>query len=585
MSFDQYYQDELAYLNEMGEAFADAYPKLAPFLAQKGHDPDVERLLEGFAFIAANIRQKLDDELPEITHGLHNLLWPNLLRPVPSVSIAQFTPIENALTNSAAIERGVQLDSIPVQDTVCKFKTTSEITLQPISINYIQAVEKNNRSVLEVKFTLDSQLTCDQLIMESLQLFLYGDVQSSFSLYQYMFRYLDKVSVYGEDRDKHKFTLSNDVVKTAGLEDDEAMLEYENNSFSGYRLLQEYFSLPHKFLFMDVTELAKVSSFEGAKTFSLEFEFSQRFHEFMRINDDSLLLHCAPIINLFETEADPLRFDQSRTEYRLRPANSKQEHYEVYRINNVIAYAFGGKERLEYKPFVSFDNLNTGEKKEFNFYSEHKKPSVVGAGSDTYLSFISADKKAYETEALTVSIDLQCTNKNLPENLKVGDICVATGSSPEYATFKNIFPPTPSAAAPLHKDLQWQLISNISLNYMSLADIDTLRTILSTYNFHAANNRQAARSQELKLEAIESISISPVTRLVKGLPVRGHEIELDLRSDPFGSEGEMFLFATILSRFFALCASVNSFSELVVNDLDKGEVYRWPKSTGQKYLI
>ena len=111
------------------------------------------------------------------------------------------------------------------------------------------------------------------------------------------------------------------------------MLEYENNSFSGYRLLQEYFSLPHKFLFMNISELAKVSSFEGAKTFTLEFEFSQRFHEFMRINDDSLLLHCAPIINLFETEADPLRFDQSRTEYRLRPANSKQEHYEVYQLS------------------------------------------------------------------------------------------------------------------------------------------------------------------------------------------------------------------------------------------------------------
>lgn len=585
MSFDQYYQDELAYLNEMGEAFADAYPKLAPFLAQKGHDPDVERLLEGFAFIAANIRQKLDDELPEITHGLHNLLWPNLLRPVPSLSIVQFTPIENALTKSASIDRGVQLDSVPIEGTVCKFRTSSEVTLNPISVNYIQAIEKNNRTVLEVKFSLDAQMTCEQLEIAMLQLFFYGDMQSSFSLYQYMFRYLSEVTVFGEDRDTQKFKLNKNAIQPAGLDDDEAMLDYENNSFSGYRLLQEYFSLPHKFLFMNVNGLSGLTKFEGATSFSIEFEFNQPFHEFMRINDDSLLLHCAPIINLFDCDADPLRFDQSRTEYRLRPANSKQEHFEVYRINNVVAYAFGGKERLEYKPFVSFDNLNNVNEKQYNFYTERKKPSVVGAGSDTYLSFISADKKTYESESLTVSIDLQCTNKNLPENLTIGDVNVPTGSSPEFATFKNIFPPTASAAAPLHKDLQWQLISNMSLNFMSLSDINALRTILSTYNFHAAHNRQAARSQELKLEAIEDISIEPVTRLEKGLPVRGHQIILDLRSGPFGSEGEMFLFATILSRFFALCASVNSFSELIVNDLDKGEVYQWPKSSGQKHLI
>ncbi|MDU3889721.1 MAG: type VI secretion system baseplate subunit TssF, partial [Serratia liquefaciens] len=42
---------------------------------------DVERLLEGFAFLTGRLRQKLDDELPELSHSLMHLLWPNYMRP------------------------------------------------------------------------------------------------------------------------------------------------------------------------------------------------------------------------------------------------------------------------------------------------------------------------------------------------------------------------------------------------------------------------------------------------------------------------------------------------------------------------
>ncbi|WP_205895569.1 type VI secretion system baseplate subunit TssF, partial [Pseudomonas viridiflava] len=85
MSFNDYYQDELAALRHLGRRFSERNPALAPFLGQAGLDPDVERLLEGFAFLTGRLRQKLDDELPELTHSLMNLLWPNYLRPLPSV--------------------------------------------------------------------------------------------------------------------------------------------------------------------------------------------------------------------------------------------------------------------------------------------------------------------------------------------------------------------------------------------------------------------------------------------------------------------------------------------------------------------
>src|SRR5262249_18676828 len=78
--FNKYYQDELAYLRELGREFAQAYPQLAPMLADRGGDPDVERLLEGTAFLTARVREKLDDELPEAIHAIAELIFPQLVR-------------------------------------------------------------------------------------------------------------------------------------------------------------------------------------------------------------------------------------------------------------------------------------------------------------------------------------------------------------------------------------------------------------------------------------------------------------------------------------------------------------------------
>ena len=43
-----------------------AWCAVAGLLAERSGDPDVERLLEGFAFLTGKLREKLDDELPVI---------------------------------------------------------------------------------------------------------------------------------------------------------------------------------------------------------------------------------------------------------------------------------------------------------------------------------------------------------------------------------------------------------------------------------------------------------------------------------------------------------------------------------------
>lgn len=38
------------------------------------------------------MREKLDDDLPELTEGVVSLLWPHYLRTIPSMSVVEFTP-------------------------------------------------------------------------------------------------------------------------------------------------------------------------------------------------------------------------------------------------------------------------------------------------------------------------------------------------------------------------------------------------------------------------------------------------------------------------------------------------------------
>uniref|UniRef100_UPI0025D4CC7F type VI secretion system baseplate subunit TssF n=1 Tax=uncultured Thiodictyon sp. TaxID=1846217 RepID=UPI0025D4CC7F len=65
--FLEYYNRELRFMREMGGELAAEFPKIAARLGLESFecaDPYVERLLEGFAFLAARVQLKIDAEFP-----------------------------------------------------------------------------------------------------------------------------------------------------------------------------------------------------------------------------------------------------------------------------------------------------------------------------------------------------------------------------------------------------------------------------------------------------------------------------------------------------------------------------------------
>ena len=138
--FNRYFQQELSFLRELGAEYSEAHPAVAPMLSGPSSDPDVERLLEGVAFLTAQVREKLDDEFPEIIHELIQLVWPHYLRPIPSCSIICFTP-KPALKQPLKVKSGVQVASVPVEGTVCLFQTCYDTEIHPLVLRETEYID------------------------------------------------------------------------------------------------------------------------------------------------------------------------------------------------------------------------------------------------------------------------------------------------------------------------------------------------------------------------------------------------------------------------------------------------------------
>lgn len=586
MDFNKYYQNELDYLRDMGEEFAQRYPKLAPYLTQRGTDPDVERLLEGFAFIAGRIRQKLDDQLPELAEGIFTLLWPHFLRPIPCMSLLEFHPISSVITEKKTVASGMEVESEYVENTRCRFRTCFDVDIFPIEITQVSHKSTGSGSQIRLSFKTLNDISLGNIDCQQLRIYLHGNPYVSSMLSLWLLHHVEEITLESDDDgyQTRKLHLGKEAIEAGGFSETEMLIPYPKNVFSGYRYLQEYYCMPQKFNFVILKKLARLKELANAKSFSVTFNFSHSFEGLLRPERSHFKLYCTPIINLFERDADPLRLTLQKMDYLVKPIGNDPQHYEIFTIDHVEGRIQGTGEIREYNPFLSFTNsLTLGREAQTDgqFFQLHRKPGVVGRGIDTYISF--TPQAVWLEDKEVISLKLTCSNRYLPEKLKEGDICRPTGSTPEYVKFANLLPVSPSLPPPLQQnDLHWLLISSMSLNYETLTDIQALKTMLSIYNFPAMYNRQLARANDLRLSGIQAIETAPVTLMFKGVLARGLRTHIKINSAKFSSEGEMYNFLTVLERFFSLFISINSFHELWATDVEKGEVYRWKPRTGNQ---
>ncbi|MCU9922875.1 MULTISPECIES: type VI secretion system baseplate subunit TssF [Aeromonas] len=588
MSLEHYFRDELAFLRLQGREFADAYPELTRFLSEQNTDPDVERLLEGFAFLTGNLRAKIEDEFPELTHGLLNMLWPNYLRPVPSMTIMQFSVIPGAIAQPALVKQGCQLDSLPLDEVTCHFQTCHDTWVYPADIRHIAAQSGNDLSTISLDIALHAPLPLSELQLDKLRFFLGGDSYTAYELYFWLSNQLSHIEL---EIDGKRFRQEAKALKSVGFERDDALLPYPNNVYSGYRILQEYFCFPESFLFFELSGGDWPKQPLPVSEFKVHFCFDRPLPAELKIRPDSFMLNCVPAINLFQHDSEPVNLNGRQAEYPLKASYRHADSFEIFSVDQVEGWVEGNLGRSRgtpriYQPFESFQHqIERAKQRLALYYRVRVKEAVSGDGFEHSLSFVRGDETTTVELDESISVTLTCTNRSRAARLKVGSVCVPTGSSPSFATFRNLIRPTRPLRPALDGSLHWTLISNLSLNYVSLLRRDALVQVLRTYDFPALHDKQAEQASRKRLAGIEEIETKPVDRLVRGMPVRGLKSVLSIRQSAFGSEGELYLFSTVLAHFFSLYASVNAFHLLEVVNLDNKERYQWPVQIGQHSLM
>jgi type VI secretion system protein ImpG len=584
----RYYEEELNYLIEAGREYARLHPERARLLNlsdPRSRDPHVERLVEAFAFLTGSVRQRLDDDFPQLTHALLDLVWPHYLRPVPPMALVRFLPVEGMVRERQRIPKGYLVDSRPTSsDVACRFRTSYPVDIYPFRLQRagLHTADDGQRSV-RLQLALEPRCDPASVSVDRLRLHISAEPSVAYELYRVLRTQLAEVVLrLGRDRRR---VLPSSAVEPVGFRQDEEILPYSKVSFPGYRLLTEYFSFPEKFLFVDLVGLGTLDlEDEDARSFEVDLVLSGVPPEGFRPTEENLLLFVTPVVNLFERDGEPIRIDQLRSEYRVLGDYTHPDAYEVIAVNNVQSSGRNEGSRVRFAPFYSFehggDSVAVGDETPYEqdvFY--HTRHRFTPAGNwATYLSLVSA-RTGELPPRRTLSLELECMNGRLCREVGLEDICVPGGEQLDFVTFRNITRPTDVVYPKLGDGAEWRFISHMALNFLSVSDPGAMRTILSLYNTgeRPANQR--------RIESIIGVHHEPRERLIQGAPVRGTRVMLTLDERNFDDLGDLLIFVQVLNEFLSLHASINAYTELIVRREPSGEELECPAVSGKLSVI
>ncbi len=600
-----YYDRELRALRRLAAEFAEAHPKIAGRLRlapDAVDDPHVERLLEGVAFLAGRVHHRLDDEFPELTDALLGVLYPHYLAPVPSCAIVQFHSQPDLLVPTQ-IAPGLALDTEPVRGETCRFRTAYPLTLWPVVIENVRlsglplAAPANPQAAGAVgvlRITLkcaNPEATFAQLGVDKLRFFLRGSGNAAAPLYELLCCNAVSVAFADGPNDPAPIIVSRDVLQPVGFEPEEALLPWPRRSFSGFRLLTEYFAFPEKFLFLDLAGIDAKTMVSGGNRLEVFVYLDRTLPELERAVDaDALALGCTPVVNLFPQRCEPVALAQTDIEYRVVPDARRPAALEIWSLERVRETRPDGSHR----PWRSFYRLTHGD-------PEAETPGgfyhTVRRGNDGALGgtevFVAPHDPEFDPERpadAVLSIDATCLNRDLPADLPFG------GGHPRLRLVEGaaavsrvvcLTAPTPTLRPRLRERGFWRLVSHLSLGHLSVTGgeegAQALKEVLRLYDLRDSAETRAA------IEGLLAVSAKPGAARVPGARAgafcRGLDVTLEFDQRAWPTAG-LYVLAAVLDRFLALHATVNSFVRTTALLRGRpGRAAAWPARAGARVLL
>ena len=572
---DKYYQQELQRLREGAVDFANRYPAIAPMLLEKNGDPDVERILEGCAWLCAKIHQRLDQTAPHLVQSLLRLVFPQALLPVPSETLLKFTP-RPGFTESIAVPAGTQVASNPVDNVPCIYSTTHDLTVLPIAVTSV-TTHAPSTAVTTVTATLTSRAPLHTILPDRLTFFLTGGYAQASQRFLALLTRTIHIKVRAAAQ---VIILPATAIThhTLPLTDQRLNLQRRNNR--GYMELVRYFHFPEQLLAVDIAGLSRLRPNNETTTVVLEFLLRGSAPDIPDFSESSFALNVTPAANIFRVPAEPLTIDHKREEYVIRPQDGQRRFLEILGVEKAMALFPGGR-MLPCRPYEAFDETSQGLLYSLRFRTSEKDGSIEHLLTPLYR----LGKHETRLDRATISMELLCCNYSLPGSLQAGDVCRPTDSSPAQADYTNITAPTPMLPRHTEESLSWRFLSHMNANLLSLASDTALRSLLELYLPESAAAPEQAAAHHRRLQAVTHFSSNAEERLFKGRLLRGRRLNLTLEPTGFVSRGDLFLFANALERFFAEYANLNTYSRLHLSVGSNGGSHQWPPRLGEKQLI
>lgn len=616
----RYYEEELQFMREMGSEFASAFPKIAGRLGLETlecADPYVERLLEGFSFLSARTRLKLDSQFPRFTGNLLETVYPHYMAPTPSMAVVQFQPdpAEAALATGVPVPRGTVLRSRlgKGEQTACEFRTAHEFQLWPLQIIEAEYFSRDVASLdlpkipdvragIRLRLQTTAGLTFNQLSLDKLPVFIRGNGNLPMHLYEQLLanplalvvRPVKKPIAWQE-------VLESSNVRPLGFNDQESLLPSVTRSFEGYRLIQEYMAFPNRFMFVEFAGLSRAIQRCTSDQLDLIVLLNRNDDVLEnRVSANHFSLFCTPAINLFPKRADRVLLDPRRHEHHIIPDRTRPEDFEVHSVSDVRGYGDALSNEQEFLPFYGMTDRGVAKA----FYSVRRMPRVLSerqkeqgtrsnyTGSEVYLSLVDPVEAPFRHDLKQLGVQTLCTNRDLPMYLPIGqsNTDFTLEASMPVQAIRCVSGPSKPRASPIHvaAELGWRLISHLSLNYLSLTNDDpkqgaaAIREMLGLYD---VVSDPVTRKQ---IAGVHSIASMPIVRRVPhpGPIAFGRGVEVKVTFDESAFEGTgAFLMGSVLERFFRRYVSLNSFTETIAATVDRGEIVRWPARIGCRQTI
>lgn len=611
-TLDAWYQRELDYFRHSAAEFSDRFPKIANRLNLSGsdiRDPHVERLIQAFAYLNARTRHKLDDSFPELADAMLGILYPHMVAPVPSMSILRFglNPTQKDQIAGIPIPSGRSLETEEILGHQCRFQTCYPVRLYPMKVERVRllpqpfsgpATPQKANAECAMRFeinTFDPKKKFGSYRLDRFQFYInISNFEKAARLLQCVLEDCIEIVLAGDDGQVE--TLSPKCVRHVGLSPEEAVIPDNARSFPGYRLLTEYFVLPQKFLFFEVTGmtpeiLAKMGS--RLQLSLLLKDFPEDLENV--VSEKTILTGCTPVINLFHRTADAIPMSYRSSEYRVIPDARAEDAMEIYSIREVKVETDDGQVR----PFGQFYSVqHSGSSDQAGYWHATRRPGPVDGDSGTlnqatemWISLVDPNFSAKRNLRGKVYASLTCFNRDLPEALArqrtAGQVRfeIVGGGGP-VTEIECLLAPTSTERRHLGRRNLWPLISQLSLNHLTLLDspdaVDALREILILNDV-----KESLQTRNL-VDGLKAVSSENCVQRIGSAFARGTLVKLMFEDENFTGDSA-YLFSSILNQFLGMYTSINSFTKLsattVKRDAQKGKPWTWPPQTGNRTLI